>query len=165
MLLLIWPGSLGASSSGHELYAKAVKFARSGQDHFSFMHYNQLLKNFPSSKYREQALFATGEYYFQNSGFQQAVDAFQTFLDEYPDSDKRLYALAYLLNMTQKGKADFSVPDLEKQIIDLQQVSLVFRESKKVVYRSPLHKSHKVIIHIDKIELYVEGELFAKVSF
>jgi len=55
--------------------------------------------------------------------------------------------------------------DLEKQIIDLQQVSFVFRESKKISYKSPLYQNYKTIIHIDKIEFFVEGELFAKVSY
>lgn len=164
-LLFVWFGSVGLSTDGHELYLKAVKFAKARQEHFSFMHYNKLLRGFPSSKYRERALFAVGEYYFKNSNLQEAAKTFQVFLDEYPDSEGRLYVLACLLNITQKGKADLSVEDLEKQIIDLQQVGLIFRESKEVSYRSPLYQNYKVITHIDKIEFYLEGEFFAKVSF
>ena len=117
------------------------------------------------SKYRDKALFATGEYYFKISGFQQASEAFQTFVDEFPNSEERLYALAYLLSIANKAEDELFAQGLERQIIDLQQVSFVFRESKEIVYRSPLYQNYKAIIHIDKIELYVEGELFAKVSY
>jgi len=117
------------------------------------------------SKYRDRALFATGEYYFQNFGFKQATKAFQTFIDEYPDSDECLYALAYLLNIAKKDSNESFVQSLEKQIIDLQQVSFVFRDSKEISYRSPLYQNLKAVIHIDKIKFYVEGELFAKVSY
>ena len=165
ILISVWIGSVGFAPGAVQVYSKAVEFAEAGQADFAFMHYNKLLRNYPTSKYREQALFATGEYYFQISGFQEAATAFKTFLDEYPDSKERLYVLAYLLSIAQRNQNTASIQGLEKQIIDLQQVSFVFRETKEIVYRSPLYQSYKVVIHIDKIEFYVEGELFAKVSY
>lgn len=161
----IWLGSVGFVSGSFQEYSQAVKYAKTGHSDFAFMHYSKLLRNYPSSKYRNQALFATGEYYFQISGLKQAAAAFQTFVDEYPDSDERLYALAYLLSIANKDNDESSAQSLERQIIDLQQVSFVFRESKEIVYRSPLYQNYKTIIHIDKIEFFVEGELFAKVSY
>ncbi|MCK5083633.1 MAG: outer membrane protein assembly factor BamD [Candidatus Omnitrophica bacterium] len=165
ILISLWLGSVGFAPGAVQVYSKAVEFAKAGQEHFAFMHYNKLLRNYPASKYREQALFAIGEYYFRVSGFQDAATAFKTFLDEYPDSKERLYALAYLLSIAQRDQNVLFVQGLEKQIIDLQQVSFVFRETKEIAYRSPLDQSYKAVIHIDKIEFYVEGELFAKVSY
>jgi len=165
LIISVWLGSVGFASGSSQVYSKAVKFARAGQSHFAFMHYSSLLRDYPMSKYRDRALFATGEYYFQNFGFKLAAKAFQTFIDEYPDSDERLYALAYLLNIAKKDSNESFAQSLEKQIIDLQQVSFVFRESKEITYKSPLYQNHKAVIHIDKIEFYVEGELFAKVSY
>ena len=164
-VISFWFVSTGFAPGAFEMYSKAVKFAKAGQDHFAFMHYNELLRNYPMSEYREQALFAIGEYYFRMPDFQEAAEAFQTFLKDYPDSEEKLYALAYLLNIANKDKIELSVQSLEKQIINLQQVSFVFRESKEVSYRSPLNQHYKTVIHIDKIEFYVEGELFAKVSY
>jgi len=160
-----WLGSGGIVSGSDQDYSKAVKHAKAGQNDFAFMHYNKLLRNDPMSKYRDRALFATGEYYFQISGFKQAALAFQSLVDEYPESSGRLYALAYLLSIANKDNNRLSAEGLERQIIDLQQVSFVFRESKKIVYKSPLNQNYKTIIHIDKIEFFVEGELFAKVSY
>jgi len=161
----IWLGSVGIVSGSSQIYSKAVKFAKSGQSDFAFMYYSKLLRNYPMSRYRDQALFATGEYYFRISDIKQATAAFQAFVDEYPDSDERLYALAYLLSIANKDNDELFSQGLEKQIIALQQVSFIFRESKEIVYRSPLYQNYKAIIHIDKIEFYVEGELFAKVSY
>jgi len=164
-IVCIWLGSVGLVPGSFQVYSKAVKFAKAGQSDFAFMQYSKLLRNYPMSKYRDRALFATGEYYFQNFGFKQATEAFQTFIDEYPDSDERLYALAYLLNIAKKDSNESFAQSLEKQIINLQQVSFVFRDSKEIAYTSPLFQNHKAVIHIDKIEFYVEGELFAKVSY
>jgi len=161
----IWLGSTGFAPGAAQVYSKAVRFAKAGQDDFAFMQYSSLLRNYPTSKYREKALFATGEYYYRYSGLKKAATAFNMLLEEYPDSKERIYALAYLLNMASKDKNQLTVEDLEKKIINLQQVSFVFRESKEVAYRSPLYQSYKAIIHIDKIEFYVEGELLAKVSY
>jgi len=158
-------GITGLAYASSQIYSKAVKFAKSGQIDFAYMQYNKLLRTYPMSKYRDRALFATGEYYFQNFGFKQASEAFQSFIDEYPDSDERLYALAYLLSIAKKDSNESFAQSLEKQIIDLQQVSFVFRDSKEITYKSPLFQNYKAIIHIDKIEFYVEGELFAKVSY
>jgi len=161
----IWLGSTGFAPGAAQVYSKAVKFAKAGKSHFAFMHYNQLLRNYPTSKYRGEALFATGEYYFRSAGLQEAATAFEAFLEEYPDSEEKLYALVYLLNMAHKNKNEPSIQALEKQIIDLRQVSFVFRETKEITYWSPLHQEYRVVIHIDKIEFYVEGELLAKVSY
>ena len=165
LVISVWLGSVGFAPGAIQVYSKAVEFAKAGQGHFAFMHYNKLLRNYPTSKYREQALFATGEYYFRVSSFQAAATTFQTFLAEYPDSKERIYALAYLLSIAQRDKNTLSVEGLEKQIIDLQQVSFVFRETKEIAYRSPLYQNYKAVIHIDKIEFYVEGKLFAQVSY
>ena len=162
-VLLIWVGGSGFSFGAARVYAKAVQFARAGQAHFAFMQYNNLLRAYPTSQYRSQAIFATGEYYYQIANYQDAQEAFKFFLDENPDSKERLYALAYLLSIAQKNAA--SAEELERTIINLQQVSLVFREKKEITYRSPLYQDYKTVIHINKIEFYVEGKLFAKVSF
>ncbi len=165
LVICVWLGSVGFAPGAVQVYSKAVEFAKAGQGHFAFMHYNKLLRNFPTSKYREQALFATGEFYFRVLSFNEASETFKTFLTEYPESKERLYALAYLLSIARRDENAVSIDGLEKQIIDLQQVSFVFRETKEIAYRSPLYQSYKAVIRIDKIEFYVEGKLFAKVSY
>jgi len=165
IIVLVWLTAAGFAPGAFQVYSKAVNFARAGQGDFAFMQYNELLRNYPASKYRGKALFATGEYYFRESGYNKAISAFQTFLVENPDSKEKLYALAYLLNIANQENNELLAVDLRKQIIELQQVSFIFRKKKEIAYRSPLYQNHKAVIHINKIELYVEGELLAKVSF
>jgi outer membrane protein assembly factor BamD (BamD/ComL family) len=95
LVLLIWFGGSGFSFGAARIYAKAVQFARAGQGHFAFMQYKELLRVYPLSQYRSQALFATGEYYYQLASLQEAEAAFRLFLEENPDSEERMYALAY----------------------------------------------------------------------
>lgn len=163
--MFTWLGSAGFAPAETRLYLRAVQFAKSGQAHFAFMQYNELLRNYPASEYRDRALFAAGEYYFRISGFQDAEKAFAAFVDEYPDAQEKPYALAYLLSIARRSGDEAAVEDLEKRIIDLRQVSFVFRESTEAVYRSPLYQNYKAVSYIDKIEFYVEGELFAQVSY
>jgi len=162
-ILLVWLGSAGFSPGAAKVYIKAVQFAKAGQDHFAFMQYNNLLRSYPLSKYRDEALFALGEYYFQTLSLGKAEAAFVDYLDENPDSQERMYALAYLHSIAVKKGAP--VEDIRREIINFQQVSFIFRETKEITYRSPLYKNYRTVIHIDKIEFYVEGELFAQVSY
>lgn len=165
IVLCLWIVTVGMAPAASEVYLKAVKFAKEGQDHFAFMHFNNLLRSFPQSNYRQEALFATGEYYFQIAEFTKAAETFEVFLAENPSTQEKLYALGYLLNMASQENDERSMHELEKQIINLQQVSFVFREEKEIKFHSPLNKRYKAVIHINKIEIYVEGELFAQVSY
>lgn len=165
IVFCVWLVGSGFSSGAVHIYSMAAEFAQAGQKDFAFMHFNELLRDYPESRYREQALFATGEYYFRIYNYQGAEAAFKTFLEEYPDAKERLYTLAYLLSLARRNQDKGAVEELEKQIIELQQVSFVFRETKEITYRSPLAQNYKAVIHIDKIEFYVEGKLFANVSF
>jgi outer membrane protein assembly factor BamD (BamD/ComL family) len=162
-VVLIWMSGSSFSFGAAKIYSKAVQFAKAGQGHFAFMQYNNLLRNYPMSPYRNRALFATGEYYYQVADLREAEVAFKMFLNENPDSEERLYALAYLLSIAVKNISP--VEHLEREIMNLQQVSLIFRESKEITYRSPLYQDYKTVIHIDRIEFYMEGKLFAKVSY
>lgn len=165
IVVYLWLGSTGFTTNGINTYSQAVHFAKTGQSYFAFMHYNKLVRDYPSSPYREQALFAVGEYYFQISNFQEAATAFTTLLQDYPETHQRLYALVYLLTIALKNEDVISAQTLEKQIIDFYKVSFVFRESKEITLLSPMNQHYKTVIQIDKIEFYLEGKLFAKVSY
>jgi len=164
-VLLVWIGGAGFVSEDGQVYSMACEFARVGRQEFAFMHYNHILREYPQSSYREQALFAAGEFYFNVFSYKEATSAFQKFIDEYPDAEERIYALAYMLNLAEREQDIEAVKGLEKKIVALQQVSLVFRKTKEASYLSPLHQHYQAVIHIDKMEFYVEGDLFAQVSY
>ena len=148
-----------------QIYSKAVQSAAAGDRDFAFMYFNSLLVNFPESKYNESALFATGEYYFMAADYYDALGAFNKFTANYPDSKNKVFALAYLLKIAEKEGQDALKKSLENKIVTLNQVSLLFRNFKEYKYKSPLCRKHKVIYYVDRVEFYIDGELFAKIPY
>ena len=146
-------------------YSMAVKAAKTGRRDFAFMSYRALLKEFPDTKYRDNALFAQGEYYFHLPDFKKAGQFFDLLLKDYPDLEGRLFALAYRLRIAQENKETSKEEETKKEIIAFKRNSFVFEESKDYTYVSPLFTNHKVLFFIDRIEFYVEEKLFAKMDY
>lgn len=147
------------------LYSKAVQAARAGHADFAFMHYNALLRDYPHSKFREQALFAVGEYYFRLPYYSKTVAALNDLVKDYPASTGKLFALAYLYRIAEEEKNQEKLDELKKQIITFERVGFVFKEFKEYRYQSPLDRNHQAVFHIDKVEFFVGGDRFAQISF
>ena len=147
-----------------QTYSLAMKAAREGSKDFAFMRFRSLIRNFPKSKFKESSLFAVGEYYFSSTSYEEAAETFNALLEEFPESKAKLFVLMYLLKIAELQHKEDLKKDFENQIINFKQVSLVFRDFQEYPYRSPF-KDYKVVFHIDRIEFFVAGEAFAKISF
>ena len=157
--------SIAFAGEDARIYGEARKMARAGQTDFAFMQYEEILRDYPNSRFAEQALFAQGEYYFMMVNYPYAQKAFQSFLAKYPNSNGKLFALAHLLRMAKSQNDEVSVKNFEKEMIVQKQVSLVFRDRKEYHYKSPLNQPFTAEIGIDKIEIYVGGDLFVAISY
>lgn len=155
----------GYAEEGGRMYTLAVREARSGNKETAFMYFRSFLANYPDSRYARDALFATGEYYFLISDYADSAQSFTRYLDDYPDSPCVSFALAYLLKIAEKRGEEALAGDLEKKIATLRQMSFLFREFKEYKYRSSLYRKHKAVYYIDRAEFYIDGELFAKISY
>lgn len=156
----------GHAAEDAVLYSKAVQAAGTGHADFAFMHYNALLRDYPHSKFREQALFAAGEYYSRLPYYSKAAAAFKDLVKDYPASAGKLFALAYLYKIAQEEKNQEKLDELKKQIITFERVGFVFKESKEYRYQSPLdRRSYRAVFHIDKVEFFAGGERFAQIAF
>lgn len=161
--LLFFP-SLGYAGEADALYAKALQAARAGRTDFAFMYYNQLDRDYPNSRYREQVLLAKGEYFYELPAYTQATEIFEKVLAEYRQSPGKLFVLAYLYKIAAaQGKTD-AVENFRKEILTFRQVGLVFKETKEYKYPSPFYRNFRAVFYIDKVEFYRGGELFATVS-
>ena len=129
------------------------------------MYYNALSRDYSDSKYRHKFLFAKGEYYFWMPDYQEAKDTFEDLLKEFPETDGKLVVLAYLYRIAQIQKDNVRLDQITKEIVSFRQVGFVFKEFKENQYLSPMHYAYRVIFHIDKVEFYREGGLFAEVSY
>jgi TolA-binding protein len=147
------------------LYASAVNEARAGNFEFSFLHLHSLISSYPQSKYLENALFAMGEYHFKNNNFADAADSFSELLEKFPDSQSTVFALAYLLKIAQARQAENLPANLEKAIATFHKISLVFKNFKEFSYNSAFWNKYKAFYYIDKVELYKDDELFARVNY
>ena len=162
-LLLLAP-AYGYAGAEDVLYAKAIAAARSGRVDFAFMYYNQLDRDYPRSRYREQVLLAKGEYFYELPAYVEAKEAFEFFFEEYPQSPGKLFILAYLYKIAEaQGKTD-RIENLKKEILTFRQVGLVFEETKEYKYLSPFLRNFRAVFYIDKVEFYRGGELFAAVA-
>lgn len=152
-------------SQDEEFYNKAVKLARDKQFDFAFSYLDMVVNIYPKSSFFENSLFSCGEYYFISGDRHSAKNTFDKFVALLPDSKARPFALAYLLKIAEEQKKQDVVEDLQKQIISFKQVSLVFRDFKEYSYLSALNKEYKIVYFIDRAEIYIDGDLFAKIPF
>lgn len=138
---------------------------RSSDLDFSFMRFRSAIADSKGKKCPEDALFAMGEYYFLIADYRDCIDSFGRLLKDYPNSRGKLFAIAYLLNITKKTGQDTLAKSFEKNILTSQRMSFLFRKFKTYKYKSPLERNYKAVYYIDRIEFYVDGELFEKVSY
>lgn len=162
LLLAPLPGYAGAEDA---LYAKAVQAARAGRVDFAFMYYNQIDRDYPRSVYREQILFAKGEYFYGLPAYPEAVPSFSALLEEYPESPARLFALMYLYKIAEAQADARAIENFKKEVLTFRQVGLVFKETREYQYQSPFYRAFRAVFYIDKVEFFRGGELFATVSY
>ena len=162
-LLLLAP-VCGSAGEEDALYAKAIQAARSGRIDFAFMYYNQLDRDYPRSRHREQILFAKGEYFYELPAYPEAVKLFSVLLQEYPKSPAKLFALMYLYKIAEAGQDARALENFKKEVLTFRQVGLVFKETREYKYQSPFYRAYRAVFYIDKVEFYRGGELFAAVS-
>ena len=155
----------GCRSEDRELYDHAVRSAKSGDKDFAFMYYTQILRDYPKSQITESVLFAQAEYYAFLPDYKQASALFNRFIREYPNSKTKLFVLGHLLRIAEIQKDPQRIQELKKEITTFKQVSFVFRDFKEFKYISPCSGKYSAIFRIDTVEFFLEGELFAKVSF
>lgn len=165
LLFIFLSCNVGYTQEEAQIYSRALEAIKSGDIDFAFLYFHSLLTNYPESKYTQEALFATGEYYFLIADYRDAAAAFIRFVGDYPNSKAKPFALAYLLKIAEKGSQESLVKNLENKIATLQRLSLLFRKFKEYKYRSPLYRKHRVIYYVDKVEFYIDGQLFAKISY
>ncbi len=155
----------GYCQDSRSTYALAVEAVKSKDHDLAFMYFRTLLSDPLAAKYREQALFACAEYHFLANAYSQAVSFFSRFIDEYPDSPALPFALAYLLKIAEKEGNASLAETLKKQIVSSERLILLFKDSKKSKFFSPFLRKHRVSYYIDKVEFYVDGEIFEKIPY
>ncbi len=162
---LILPARPGYCRDDSSIFLQGLSEARQGRLDFAFSYFDLIVRNYQSSPYHEKALFAAGEYYFISLAYKDCRDVFNAHLRKYPASDLRAFALSYLLRLAKRDGREETVKELEKELVKTRQVSLVFRDYKEYEVTSPLNKKYKAVFYIDKVEVFIDGDLFTEVPF
>lgn len=165
LVVLLTGSTLTWAGEDALLNAKGKEFAKSGNIDFAFMQYHALLANYPQSKFKEQAVFALGEYNYALGNYKETERLFKDHLTAFPNSAGKFFALAYLFKIAELNTDDQGLENYKKEIVNFKQVSLVFRKSKEYAFISPLNHKYRAVVGIDTIEFYVNEELFAKISY
>ena len=164
IFLILFPLAFRQVFSEEE-YFQAKNFVKSGNREFAFMHFNAILKDSLQSEHRQEALFATAEYFFQASDFVDSFSTLKEFLEEYPSSKMRIFALLYLLKISQIWDKDQLAKDFEKQIINSKRIVLLFKNTQEYKCTSPLGLNYTLRYYIDRLEFYSDGKLQTKVYY
>lgn len=147
------------------LIAQARGMAKQGNFEFAFMNYSRVLREFPLSKFTPEALYGRGEYGFALHDYPLAKENFQILAQRFPKKPQRIFALVYLWKIAHDQSDESAQQELAREIVSFRQVSLIFRKSASYRFRSPLGKEHLAIFKIDKIQVYLQGELFAEIDY
>jgi outer membrane protein assembly factor BamD (BamD/ComL family) len=164
ILLLLFSSGLRQASAEEE-YSQAQNAVKSGDKEFAFMHFLSVLKNNPESKHRQEALFATAEYFLLVSDYGDAFNALEEFLEEYPYSEMRTFTLLYLLKIARIWQDAQLAKDIQKQIIDAKRIILLFKNTQEYTLKSPLGINYKLIYYIDRLEFYLDGKLQTQIYY
>jgi len=162
-LLLFAPGLKQASAE--EEYSQAQNALKAGDKEFAFMHFLSVLKDNPGSRHRQEALFATGEYYFLTSDYGDAFSALKEFLQEYPYSKMRPFALLDLFKIAQTWQNGQLAQDIQEQIISSKRIILLFKDTQEYKFKSPLGMNYKLKYYIDRLEFYLDGKLQTQIYY
>jgi outer membrane protein assembly factor BamD (BamD/ComL family) len=163
-ITMIMYAAVGFAQGDADLYNSAKEAVKNGDRDFAFMQFHSLLRLSTTSSYYDEALFATGEYYFSLANYYDAQITFSKFVELYPQSEALPFAVIYLLKMEQAGQQENKY-DLRKKVITFRQLSLLFSEYKEYPYKSPFGLNYKAIYFIDRVEMYINEELFETVYF
>ncbi len=146
-------------------FKEAVGFAREGENDFAFMDFQTVLNECPGSRHCLASDFALGEYYFLQNNWQMASDQFETVYAKYPRHEEALIALAYLY---QIAKIQDHKDDMEKyrgKAAAFRQLTFIFNDQKVYTFLSGFQRLHELVYTINKVDIYVNGQLFTEVPF
>ena len=147
------------------IYQEGVRAAKAGDIDFAFMDFHELLRHSASSKYYPQALFSVGEYYYWHGNRRDAEMIFTDFIEKFPDSEAFPFAMVYLLQFWKDSPDEEFAYELKKKIIKFKQLSLLFSEFKEYSFTSSMNYNYRAVYFIDRVEFYINDELFERIYF
>ncbi|MCK4423215.1 MAG: hypothetical protein KAV18_04010, partial [Candidatus Omnitrophica bacterium] len=149
-------------------YIEAINLCKKGKNEFGLLKFNKVIEKYPDSPWTRMSIFSAAEIYVGLNCYNDAVKLWIRYMSDYPDNKETILAKIYLvITMTRmKGasevEAEQFLEQLKKQIFS-KPVFLGFKEYKKYVYKSAVKNKYELREYVDKIEVYLNGEIFYKI--
>lgn len=167
VFLCIWSVSCASLAGDRILYNRAVDSARNSDFNTTFFALRQLLREYPESNYIPDTKFALGEYYFKQNNYRESLGMLSDFLDNYPQHQARVFALAMVYKLFKEYASDKTLEAFDIKIKDKffnKPLFLLFSRSRNKTYHSFLDTNFTIREYIDKIEILKDNESFLEVS-
>lgn len=157
-----------AGQSGRAQYEKATQLVKRGQYDFALLAFRSIIRDFPESKYAQEAKFALGEYFYRQKAYFEAIQNFTEYIKKYPDTTAAIFAKAYLIKIMESMEKP---SQKEKELIDKIKMDffskplfLLFSEHREVSYKSALANDFTIRYYIEDIEVYINDKPFIKIT-
>ena len=116
-----------------------------------------------SAKERSGINFSIAEYYFKTNDFSDARRAFKEYVDSTPAGISTLVAKAYLYKFANQANEQENAEAIKKEMFEKQFI-LLFDKYKTLNYVSRSGNRYEVHYYVDKIEIFLNGEIFEQIS-
>lgn len=161
-----------AVSETSERYRAATQSIRDGQTYFAIMHLRAIIKDDPSSPCAPTAMFALGEYYFDNGDHYNSIKTFSNFVRSYPKDKGAVFAKLIIYRIINEIKKDEEAPQQESELIKeirkelfSQPLFLIFYDKKTPrSYKTIFGHSYLVYDYVDKIKVFRDDKIFLELS-
>lgn len=111
----------------------------------------------------ERDKFSIAEYYFKHNDFSDAFSAFSEFAKTYHPDESTLLAKVYLYKIALIKKEADLASSIKKGIFDNSFI-LLFSKFKKLKYKSAFNNNYEIHYYLDKIKVFLNGELFEEIN-
>lgn len=133
------------------------------QDLKKFMSLRAKLHNTAKASEKKAITFAIAEYYFKTNSLVDAKREFETYARQDSGSITDFLARVYLYKIAKARKNEIRMIDLKKEIFK-DQFILLFDQYKTKQYVSLLGSKYEIRYFVDKIEVFLNGDIFEQVS-
>ena len=112
---------------------------------------------------RMQIEFALAEYYFRVNDVFDARSSFQEFIKNNPVGLSTLLANVYLYKIARMTNTQEKTSEIKKEIFK-DQFILLFDKYKTLKYTSLYGNTYEVRYFVDKIEIFLNGDIFEQIG-
>jgi len=155
-------------------FIQALSFAEENKNPFKYIEEKEEIQEFiklhrrailgdVDSKETQIARFSVGEYYFKHNQLFDSRGAFRKYANDYPPQISSFIAKIFLFKIAKLQNDIEKVEELKREIFGKSFI-ILFSDYKVLEYISAFGNNYTVHYYVNKVELFLNDELFEKVE-